>query len=91
MLIDDVDDLKVEGLFLLGLLLSESVGLFITISNFVMKIDFFSELREILISHIFIKMISEVSLYGGDFYCTFNLIDFSISIKVVIWIETCRV
>ena len=91
MLIDNVDDLKVQGLFLLWLLLSKSVGLFITIGNFVMEIHFFSELCEVCRSDIFIKVISEVSLDGVDFKCSFNLIDFAISIKVVFWRKTCRV
>ena len=56
-----------------------------------MEIDFFSELGEILIPNIFINLISHVMLNGSDFNLMFHLIDFSISINVVIWIETCRV
>jgi len=56
-----------------------------------MEIDFFSELGEILIPNIFINLISHVMLNGSDFNLMFHLIDFSISVNVVIWIETCRV
>jgi hypothetical protein len=91
MLVDDVDDLKVERLFLLRLLLSQSVGFFIPICHFMMEIDFFSELGEILISNIFINLISHFVLDGVDFDFMFNLIDVSISIKVVFWVEACRI
>ena len=91
MLIDDVDDLKVQGLFLLWLLLAQSVRFLITVSNLVVEVHLFPELCEVLLSHIFIEVVSEVGLHSVDFQSGFNLVDFTISVKVVFWGEACRV
>lgn len=89
-LIDNIDDLKVEGLFLLWLLLTKSVSFLISVGDFMVEVYFFSEFGEILISYIFINLVSHVSFDVIDFNLSFNIINLTILIKVILWIETFR-
>lgn len=88
MLVDNIDDLKVEGLFLLWLFLTESVSFLISIGDFVVEVYFFSEFGEILISYIFINLVSHVIFDMIDFNLSFNFINLTILIKVVLKFET---